>query len=115
MPDRLRLSKADRDRLAILRHGMAFSDPPGALAYAHGAKTAWDIVLLRAAQFETPPDPALRDPIAKGAAAIFPVKPADLMPDLQGPALRATLKRLEARWIASDFTLTRQDLLGHPR
>jgi poly(A) polymerase len=115
VPDRLRLSKAERDRLASLRQGMASAVPPGALAYAHGARTAWDIVVLRAAQFETLPDPALRDPIVRGAGAVFPVKPADLMPDLQGPALGATLKSLEARWIASDFTLTRQDLLAQPR
>jgi poly(A) polymerase len=72
---------------------------------------ARDIVLLRAAQFETPPDPTAEAQIAKGAAAQFPVTPADLMPRLQGPALGAALKKMEARWIASGFTLTRDDLL----
>ena len=51
------------------------------------------------------------DEIAKGAAAQFPVKPADLMPEVSGPALGAEIKRLEALWIASDFTLTREELL----
>jgi poly(A) polymerase len=115
VPDRLRLSRSDRDRLISLRTGMASADPPSALGYAHGARTAWDIVLLRAAQFETPPDPDAQAAIATGAAATFPIKPADLMPDLQGPALGAVLKNLEARWIASDFTLTRGQLLALPR
>ncbi len=113
--DTLRLSRANRDRLAVLRNGMAGSEPPGALGYAHGKTAAWDILLLRSAQFETPPDPMAKAEIAKGAAAKFPVKPADLMPHVQGPALGAALKTLEARWIASGFTLTREQLLAQPR
>nr|WP_210730610.1 CCA tRNA nucleotidyltransferase [Roseibacterium persicicum] len=113
--ERLRLSKSDRDRLATLRAGMASAEAPGPLAYAHGPDTAWDIVLLRAALFETPPDPAARAQIAQGAEARFPVRPADLMPALQGPALGAELKALERDWIASGFTLTRAELLARPR
>jgi poly(A) polymerase len=94
---------------------MSSADPPGALWYTHGADTAWDILLLRAALFETPPAPAAREQIARGAAARFPVKPADLMPDLQGPALGAVLKDLETRWIESDFMLTRDQLLASRR
>ncbi|MBF9059503.1 CCA tRNA nucleotidyltransferase [Rhodobacterales bacterium HKCCSP123] len=110
--DRLRLSRAEASRLAILRGEMATTTPPAALAYAQGAETARDVVLLRAALFETPPDPASEAQIAKGAAASFPVKPADLMPALQGPALGAALKEMEARWIASGFTLTRAQLIA---
>ena len=113
--DRLRLSNAERDRLARLRSGMASADTPGALAFAHGTATAWDIVLLRSAQFETAPAPAAKAEIERGASAVFPVRPADLMPDLQGAALGAALKSLEARWIASGFTLTRDQLLALPR
>ena len=46
------------------------------------------------------------------AAAVLPVKAADLMPDLLGPELGAKLKQIEARWIASNFTLTRDELLS---
>ncbi|WP_416914871.1 MAG: CCA tRNA nucleotidyltransferase [Roseicyclus sp.] len=111
----LRLSRADRDRLATLRAGLASADPPGALGFAHGAATARDILLLRAALFETPPDPAALAEVETGAAAVFPVRPADLMPGLQGPDLGAALKTLQARWIASDFTLTRAELLASLR
>ena len=109
--DRLRLSKAEGQRLAILCAGMGSATPADALAYAHGPETAWDIMVLRAALFETPPVPNTRSLIARGTAAVFPIKPADLMPRLQGAALGAALKSLEADWIASGFALDRDALL----
>ncbi|MFZ9134034.1 MAG: hypothetical protein ACO21B_12585, partial [Gemmobacter sp.] len=39
---------------------------------------------------------------------------ADLIPAHEGPALGARLAALEARWIASGFTLTREALLESP-
>lgn len=108
----LRLSNADMTRLATLRDGMSSSTPPDALAYLHGADIAWDIVVLRASQFETPVDPTIRALIARGASAVFPVASADLMPRFSGAALGAVLKTLEARWIASSFTLDRAQLLA---
>jgi len=111
---RLRLSKAQTARLATLRAGLADTTGPDALGYAHGETIARDIVLLRAALSEIPPDPIARERIAKGAAARFPIKSADLSPALEGPALGAALKDLEARWIASGFTLTREELLALP-
>jgi poly(A) polymerase len=109
--DQLRLSNAQRQRLAILNAGMASATPPDALAYAHGADMAWDIMALRAALFETPPAPGTRAAIARGAAAVFPIKPADLMPQLQGAALGQALTSLETDWIASGFALDRDALL----
>ena len=108
----LRLSKADIARLAILRDGMSSTTSPDALAYLHGADIAWDIAVLRASQFETQVDPTVRALIARGASAVFPIKPADLMPRLSGAALGQALRTLEARWIASSFTLSRAELLS---
>ena len=108
----LRLSKADIARLTILRDGMSSTTSPDALAYLHGADIAWDISVLRASQFETQVDPTLRALIARGASAVFPIKPADLMPRLSGAALGQALRTLEARWIASSFTLSRAELLS---
>ncbi len=42
----------------------------------------------------------------------FRCSAADLMPAYTGAALGAELARLEAEWIASDFTLDRAALLG---
>lgn len=108
----LRLSKADIARLTILRDGMSSTTSPDALAYLHGADIAWDIAVLRASQFETQVDPTVRALIGRGASAVFPIKPADLMPRLSGAALGQALRTLEARWIASSFTLSRAELLS---
>ena len=108
----LRCSKADIARLTILRDGMSSTTSPDALAYLHGADIAWDIAVLRASQFETQVDPTVRALIARGASAVFPIKPADLMPRLSGAALGQALRTLEARWIASSFTLSRAELLS---
>lgn len=110
--DRLRLSNAEQRRLAILRDGMASAAPADALAYAHGPETAWDIMVLRAALFEAPPGANTRSLIARGAAAVFPITAADLMPKLQGAALGQALASLEADWIASGFALDRAQLLA---
>jgi poly(A) polymerase len=66
---------------------------------------------LRAALMEQPLAQAAKDEIARGAAARFPVSAADLMPTLQDRALGTRLKQLERRWLASDLTLGRDDLL----
>ncbi|WP_054540253.1 MULTISPECIES: CCA tRNA nucleotidyltransferase [Actibacterium] len=110
--DRLRLSRDDARRLDLLRRAIGSAQPPSALGYALGADLARDAVLLRAAVLETPLPQGWRDQIAEGAGAAFPVRAADLMPALSGPALGARLKELEARWVASGFSLTRDELLG---
>ena len=48
----------------------------------------------------------------RGAQTAFPVTAADLMPDLQGPALGARLKDLQNRWLDSNLRLNRDELLG---
>ena len=44
----------------------------------------------------------------------LPVSSNDLMPAFTGKALGDRLKHLEAAWIASDFTLTKDELMGLP-
>ena len=108
----LRLSRAEARRIATLREGLGGAEPPAALGYALGEEAARDMLLLRAALFEAPLPQGWREEIAHGAAQVFPVRAADLMPELEGPALGARMKELEARWVASGFTLTKSQLLG---
>ena len=108
----LRLSNADARRLAVLWQETGSDKGISEIAYRYDSETAIDIALLRAASLGTPVDPNAMAQAAKGASATFPVKAADLMPNLQGAALGARLKEIEARWIASDFTLTRDQLLN---
>ncbi|QFS84679.1 CCA-adding enzyme [Roseivivax sp. THAF40] len=108
----LRLSKAQIRRLEMLRAGVSAMDGPAALGYRHGAEAARDILVLRAALFEQPLSPESLVVAEKGADQTLPISAQDLMPALSGPALGAALKSLEADWIASDFRLTRADLLA---
>lgn len=109
--DRLRLSKAEARHLDRLRASIASTAGPAELGYRLGAEEGRDVVLLNAALLEAPVPADMTDALKTGAAATFPVAPRDLMPRFQGPALGARLAALEARWIASAFTLTRDDLL----
>lgn len=108
---RLRLSKAQSRRLALLRAEMNEVTPAAELGYRYGAEAAVDILLLRDAAVERVFDPSQRRLVEQGAMASFPLVARDLMPNYTGPALGARLAELEQRWIASGFTLTRDDLL----
>jgi len=109
---RLRLSRKEAARLALLRDGIGSTAGTAELSYRFGSETAGDIELLRAATFGAPLPARLLADLALGAAAEFPVTPADLMPRYQGRALGQRLAELERRWIASGFSLGRDDLLG---
>jgi poly(A) polymerase len=106
-----RLSKQDAEQIKTLRQEIEAMRALPEIAYHHNAEMAEDVALVRAALFETPLSEDMDAQIARGAQAQFPVKAADLMDQLQGKDLGDKLKALEAKWIASDFTLTKADLL----
>ncbi len=108
----LKLSKAEARRLSLLADLTGAEAGTAVLAYLHGAEAAVDAALLRAAVAGQPPDLSVLDEAQRGSEARFPLTAADLMPGLTGPALGARLKELEALWIASDFSLSREALLG---
>ena len=106
--DRLRLSNAQRKQMdAIL-----VDRPMAEHAYRHGAGAATDRYLIEQATMCQPADAARIADIQIAAAHVFPLKSADLMPALQGAALGDALKQAETRWIASGFTLTKDDLIS---
>ncbi|MEP2716425.1 CCA tRNA nucleotidyltransferase [Pseudophaeobacter sp.] len=107
----LRLSKNQARALVRLREAAVGTAPPDELAYHLGADLARQSCLLRAALLEQPVSPGLETDLARGATVVFPLKAADLMPDLSGAELGAALKQLEKAWIASGFALTRAALL----
>lgn len=102
----LRLSKVEARALAALKDA---SDPVD-LAYRNGAKAGWDLLAVQAACLGQMIDPSMGAKVDYAAGQVFPLKAADL--PLQGPELGKALKAAEARWIASGFTLTKEDLLG---
>lgn len=105
---KLRLSSKQARRLAILNQ---VDSDVSEISYRHDATVAWDVALLRAATTGNPlpHDTALR--IERGATAVFPVSAADLMPEFEGKALGDRLEKLESLWIASGFSLDKEDLL----
>lgn len=107
----LRLSRAAQKRLDLLHAQVSGPEGLPEIAWRHGADTARDVAALRAAALEDSVDPASLPDLEAAAEARFPVTAKDLMPALEGPALGAALKTLEADWIASGFTLDKADLL----
>lgn len=107
----LRLSRAETRDLAALCGAMGSMESAAALGWRLGTDLATDAILARAASLGAPLPPDWQAEVARGAAATFPVTAADLMPALQGQALGARLATLEARWLASGLTASREDLL----
>ncbi|WP_415184472.1 CCA tRNA nucleotidyltransferase [Phaeovulum sp.] len=107
----LRLSNAEARALEALQSAIGSYEDAGTLGYRLGEAGAQDALLVRAALLEMPLPEGWPEAARRGASARFPISAADLMPDLQGPALGQRLRDLEARWIASGFTLSRDELL----
>lgn len=108
----LRLSRKDARTLTELRTAMGSADTPGALGYRLGADIARDVILLRAAGFSQPVQAADLAAAAHGATQNLPISARDLADRHQGPALGAALKQAEAAFIASDFSLSKKDLIN---
>ncbi len=108
----LRLSRQEARRLEVLQGGIGSAVAAAELAYRFGSGAARDIVLLRGAMFGQPLAAGWQADIARGGAAEFPVRAADLAGQVSGPALGARLRKLEQRWIASDFALSREQLIA---
>ena len=108
--DGLRLSRAEARDLAALRDAMGDMASPAVLGWRLGGDLATDAMLARSAVLETPLPQGWQADIARGAAAQFPIRAADL-PACSGPALGAELKRLERLWLSADLRLSREQLL----
>lgn len=110
-PTRLRLTRAEARAYDRLRAAVGTSQSAAELGYRMGASLGASAILARAALVEQPLPDGWENDLAQGAAARFPLRAHDL-PHLKGPALGAELKRLEELWVASDFTATKDELLG---
>lgn len=108
----LRLSRVEVRDLAAVRDAIGSGISPAVLGWRLGLDRASDALLGRAAVTAQPLPAQWAQDAARGARATFPVTAADLMPALQGPALGAKLHALQELWLASDLTLTREQLLA---
>jgi poly(A) polymerase len=106
-----RLSKTEARDLIALRDAIGGMESPAVLGWRLGRSRGTDAVFLRAAVLDQPIPRGAMDEVKRGSVARFPVTATDLMPSLQGEALGVRLNELQARWLASDLTLSREDLL----
>lgn len=109
--ENLRLSRAEESDLGKIRDEIASTRSPAALGWLLGVALAQDVLLCRAALFETALPHDWRGEVNRGAQTQFPIVAADLMPALQGPELGKRLKALQESWLASDLRLDRSVLL----
>jgi poly(A) polymerase len=107
----LRLSRQEASAMAALHGAIGGTDTPAALGWKLGADLGRDAIFARAAMFEQPLPQDWERELSRGAAARFPVTASDLMPTYTAEALGAKLKALEAKWLASGLTLSRDELL----
>lgn len=112
LADALRLSRADLVSIGRVRDEIGSLKSAAALGWKLGPIEAQDVLLCRAAVFGQPLPTGWQTDVQRGVGAVFPVTAADLMPALSGAALGAKLREAEARWLASDLTLTKAQLLG---
>lgn len=105
--DSLRLGRADLSTLRETARAGEIGHAAEA-AYRCGPDAARDAALIGAAQSGVALRADLAVEIARGARARFPLHAQDL--PHAGPALGQALRRLEAAWVASDFTLDRHAL-----
>jgi poly(A) polymerase len=110
----LRLSRAEAKSLANIRALLAAPVTVAAAAHRHGAQVARAMALLGAANGDADRLKNYKEEIARGAAAKFPLRAADLTGAgmRPGPALGAALEAARMRWLDSDFSLDRNELLG---
>jgi len=109
---KLRLSKVNARDLAVLRQEMATDTSIAELGYRKGYECAANVALLRGVLTGIPLPDGIFEDAMEASKAVFPVSAKDLMPDYSGKELGDLLKKLEVRWIASDFTASRESLLA---
>ena len=108
----LRLSKKETQILASMR--TVVNDAPTAkvAGYKLGLQNGLNAMLVLCAHLTTHLPDNLIENLNTGVNASFPIKAADLLNQLEGPALGVCLKRLETAWLQSDLTLSKAQLLS---
>jgi poly(A) polymerase len=114
LAENLRLSRNEAHEIARIKDEIGSTNRAAALGWLLGPSLALDVLLLRAVVFEQAFDWDQKSEIERGVASRFPVTAADLMPELSGPALGHGLARMKSRWLASELSLTRAELLQGP-
>ena len=108
--DELRLSKALADDVETVRDYKYSHMDAMSLGHFLGFEKACSVLAARRAEIgaPSPHDKSCAPEAARaayGAMQVFPVRPADLMPEFTGPALGAELRRQRKAWAAAGCCL----------
>ncbi|WP_363323812.1 CCA tRNA nucleotidyltransferase [uncultured Paracoccus sp.] len=106
----LRLSRDEAKTQAQLAKALAADWSLDEAGYRLGSDAGVDVALIAAARGAVLPD-GWQARIAAAADATLPISAADLMSELDGPALGRGLRAAEDAWIGSGFTLAPADLI----
>lgn len=109
--DALRLTNAEGAKLRAILRVIETGMRPSAAAFEYGARTARAGITALAALTQNPTPVDVENSIARGVAAKFPIAAADL-PNKTGKELGDALREMQTRWIASEFTLSKDALLS---
>lgn len=134
LAERLKLSSAERDRMMAAMEtdaaldSLSLSEPKRlrTALYEHGERAMRDVLFLQAARaLDVDPEQDLPDGEADRVTRMWnlsdtwtkpsmPVSGKDLLMRgvPAGPQLGSALKMMEGAWVASDFTMTRAELLA---
>ena len=107
----LRLSTQQIKTYETLRACMSNTIPPRELGYRYGEHIALISIALRAALFKTSIKKSDLESAKRGGLAKFPLNGEDLKDHFQGAKLGNVLKDCEKLWIASEFRLSKEELL----
>ncbi len=107
----LRLTKVEAAQLRAIKKVMETGMRPSAAAFEYGELVARSSALALAAMCETVPAADLEEMISRGLAVVFPISARDL-PTLKGKELGDALRVSRTRWIASEFELSKEELLA---
>ena len=108
----LRLSNKQTKTYETFKACMANTMPPHELGYRYSEHSALISIALRAALFDIPINKPDLYSAKRGALAQFPLSGQDLKDRFQKEELGRVLKDSEANWIASEFSLSKEDLLS---
>jgi len=107
----LRLSKQEAQLLAAMKSVVSEAYSARVAGYKLGEKAGLDASLVLHAHLGTSLPENLAQDLKIGADAKFPIAAIHLADRLEGPALGACLKSLEAAWVKSDLRLSKDELL----
>ena len=107
----LRLDRKTAAKLRKLDAAISGNTPIHEIAYRNGADDAFIVAAFLAASGGGQIDwDAITPKIEKAASSKLPISATDF-PHLEGPELGKALKQAETDWIASEFSMTKSELL----